>query len=122
MEREGATIIRLTIPHDRERWQQILERRPDAACFEGFLGAEVEVDLTSAEFVKPHRWGRELLVRVTRASGHSVMMPTRIVQAMAQTQFGLEGFAKMFRVAFSDHANRTQHRAPSGGTEPAPML
>lgn len=118
--REG--VIRLTIPDDREYWQKIIERRPDTARFEGFLGAEVEVDLTSVRFARSARGGHELCVEVTRASGHSVMMPIRIVQAMARIQFGLETFAEMFQLAFSGHANRTPHSAPSRGTQPAPLL
>lgn len=121
-ERKG--MIHLTIPDDRESWQKLVERRPDTARFEGFLGAEVEVDLTSVRFTRPARGGHELTVEVTRASGQSVMMPIRIVQAMAQIQFGLETFAEMFRLAFSGHASQTTHRAPSSlsGTQPAPLL
>lgn len=117
MEREGA--IRLTISNDREHWQRILERRPDAARFEGFLGAEVEVDLASARLERRHR-GHELFVEVTRASGQSAMVPVRIVQTMAGFQFGLDVFAKMFRQAFG-HDNRTP-RDPSTRTQLTPLL
>lgn len=120
-EREGVNRIRLTIPDDRERWKEILERRPDAARFEEFLGAEVEVDLASAEFVKPSRGGHELFVEVTRASGQSAMVPIRIVQAMAQIQFGLEVFAKMYQQVYGCHSSRTQ-RISSTGPEPAATL